>query len=158
MLLPEAQLMRHTGALLLIKLYNLCMHVRVVSKIFLYKLNQNLNRFSSIWFSKDAEMEKVTNIDSPIDNKKQDNFGRTQLRIYHRTELGIQNNWKNRLVDPSPNVCRSAGLISTLHRGQVLSLSNLRNKLNVNFRGQIADRNHLRYCRTWGGWKLEKIA
>lgn len=36
-----------------------------------------------------------------------------------------QNIWKNRLVDPSPNDFRSAGLTKALHRGHVLSLSNL---------------------------------
>lgn len=33
--------------------------------------------------------------------------------------------WKKRLVDPSPNDFRSAGLTKALHKGHVLSLSNL---------------------------------
>lgn len=42
----------------------------------------------------------------------------------HR-QLFLQNNWKKRLVEPSPNDFRSAGFTKDLHRGHVLSLSNL---------------------------------
>ncbi|KAK3003751.1 hypothetical protein RJ639_018321 [Escallonia herrerae] len=34
----------------------------------------------------------------------------------------LQNNWKKRVVDPSPNDRRSAGLTKALHKGHVLSL------------------------------------
>lgn len=44
-------------------------------------------------------------------------------------QIEFQNNWKNRLVDPSPNDRKSAGLTKALHKGQVLSLSNLQTKV-----------------------------
>lgn len=44
------------------------------------------------------------------------------------TDNQFQNNSKNKLVDPSPNVLKPAGFTSALHKGHVLSLSNLKKK------------------------------
>lgn len=48
-----------------------------------------------------------------------------------------QNIWKKRLVEPSPNDFRSAGLTKALHRGQVLSLSNLHQVIIINIHSNI---------------------
>lgn len=56
------------------------------------------------------------------------------------TSQEFQNNWKNKLVDPSPNERRSAGLTKALHKGHVLSLSNLHRKIiDVSDNGKLIE-------------------
>lgn len=52
----------------------------------------------------------------------------TNCFVYH-----LQNSWKNRLVEPSPNDLRSADFTNALHSGHVRSLSNLCKKRSQHF-------------------------
>lgn len=64
-----------------------------------------------------------------ITRTKRDRFkNAAHISTLCKSGLRFQKNWKNKLVDPSPNVRRSAGFTTARHRGQVLSLSNLKSK------------------------------